>query len=55
MDRHCQRENVSRENREFTVGPQWDARTVADEDTPVSLGLKHGDEIFVRHLMPELM
>ena len=44
----CKYKDVSRENRQFTVGSHWDAHVVLDEDTPFSLGLKDGDEIFVR-------
>ena len=48
----CKYEGVSRENRQFTVGSDWKAPVILDHDTPFSLGLKDGDEIFVRHLFP---
>ena len=48
----CKDKDVSRENRQFTVGSDWKAPVILDHDTPFSLGLKDGDEIFVRHLFP---
>ena len=44
----CKYKDVSRENRKFTVGSHWNARVILDQDTPSSLGLTDGDEIFVR-------
>ena len=55
MNCHCQCEKLSKKNTEFTVGSHWNARKVTNEDTTFSLGLKDGDEIFVRHIMPQLM
>ena len=48
----CKYEGVSRENRTFTVGSDWNAPAMLDQDTPFSLGLEDGDEICVRLLLP---
>ena len=39
---------VTEEERVYKCGPNWNDRTVLDEDTPFSLGLISGGEIYVR-------